>query len=81
MKFLKVKATGQPVKGREYERFEKTFYLNTKLIKMISGDGKVYLFDNGSDTRDNFLWNDHEMFFDIRVCDIVNVENELYKLN
>ncbi len=81
MKFIKVKATGQPVKGKEYERFEKTFYLNTDLIKLISGDGQIFLFDNGCDTRDNFLWNDHEMFFDIRVCDFVGVEENAFQKN
>lgn len=81
MKFIKVKAIGRPVKEKEYKRFEKVFYLNTNLIKLISNEGQVYLFDNGGDSRDNFLWNDHEMFFDIRVCDMQSVENEVYKLN
>jgi len=81
MKFIKVKAIGRPVKGKEYERFEKIFFLNTDLIKLITGDGQIYLFDNGCDSRDNFLWNDHEMFFDIRVFDLAKVENEAFKLN
>jgi len=81
MKFVKVKATGRPVNGKEYERFEKIFYLNADLIKMISSDGQIYLFDNGCESRDNFLWNDHEMFFNIRVFDMVSIENEAYKLN
>ena len=81
MKFIKVTAEGQPVNGSEKDKYEKVFFLNTKLIKLISSDGKVFLFDNGCDSRDNFLWNDHEKFSNIRIFDkLIPEENLLKKL-
>ncbi|MEZ5104724.1 MAG: hypothetical protein R2757_09535 [Draconibacterium sp.] len=77
MNFIKVKATGRPVNGTEKDNFEKTFYINSSLIKLITEEGQVFLFDNGCDSRDNFLWNEHEKFFDIRIFDIAEFESKL----